>query len=215
MADRPNILWYCSDQQRFDTIAALGNEFINTPRLDSFMAESVVFTHAYTQSPICTPSRSSFLTGTYPSAVGVNGNGNEFFPQWQEERLLPHRLARSGYDCGLVGKLHLASPAMGRENRVDDGYRYFQYSHDHKGPRKPGHDYADWLRSVGADPDVLMAKPTDKASYLEGAKQKRFGGVQVPTEDNDNFPPHLHQTNWCSEKAISFINESIDTLFCI
>ena len=123
MGDRPNILWYCSDQQRFDTIAALGNEYISTPRLDAFAKEGVAFTHAYCQSPICTPSRASFLSGTYPSAIGVNGNGNEFFPRGQEDKLLPHRLARAGYDCGLVGKLHLASAASGVEHRVDDGYR--------------------------------------------------------------------------------------------
>ena len=210
MADRPNILWYCSDQQRFDTIAALGNEFINTPRLDAFMAESVVFTHAYTQSPICTPSRSSFLTGTYPSAVGVNGNGNEFFPQWQEDRLLPHRLARSGYDCGLVGKLHLASPAMGRENRVDDGYRYFQYSHDHKGPRIDDHDYAAWVWQQGGDADALM-NPYVTETYREGAKIKSFGGLYEPTPDKDNIPPHLHQTHWCSEQSLEFIDENRDT----
>ncbi|MBB28118.1 MAG: sulfatase [Gemmatimonadetes bacterium] len=208
MSERPNILWYCSDQQRFDTIGGLGNSHVNTPRLDAIMREAVTFTHTFCQSPICTPSRASFLTGMYPSAVGVNQNGNPAFPAHYADRLVPGRLAGAGYDCGLVGKLHLATAAEGQEPRVEDGYRYFQYSHDHKGPRKPGHDYADWLRSVGADPDVLMAKPTDKASYLEGAKQKRFGGVQVPTEDNDNFPPHLHQTNWCSEKAIEFINES-------
>ena len=65
MADRPNILWYCSDQQRFDTIGALNNPHIHTPRLDAFMKASVTFTHAFCQSPICTPSRASFLTGMY------------------------------------------------------------------------------------------------------------------------------------------------------
>ena len=77
----PNILWYCTDQQRFDTIAALGNEHINTPNLDRFVREvRLTFTHVYCQSPICTPSRASFLTGMYPSAVGVNGNGFHRFP---------------------------------------------------------------------------------------------------------------------------------------
>ena len=176
MADRPNILWYCSDQQRFDTIGALGNGHINTPRLDAFAGEGVAFTHAYCQSPICTPSRASFLTGAYPSAVGVNGNGNEFFPRGQESRLLPHRLAESGYDCGLVGKLHLASPALGTERRVEDGYRYFRYSHDHKGPRVYGHDYAEWVREQGGDADALMGPYVTK-TYREGAKVKTFGGA--------------------------------------
>ena len=40
MEKRPNILWYCTDQQRFDTIGALGNPHIHTPRLDEFMRQS-------------------------------------------------------------------------------------------------------------------------------------------------------------------------------
>ena len=53
---RPNILWYCTDQQRFDTIAALGNPHIHTPNIDGFVKEGTAFTHAYCQSPICTPT---------------------------------------------------------------------------------------------------------------------------------------------------------------
>ena len=60
---RPNILWYCTDQQRFDTIAALGNPRVRTPALDRLAGEGVAFTTAYCQSPICTPSRASFLGG--------------------------------------------------------------------------------------------------------------------------------------------------------
>ena len=87
MRERPNILWYCSDQQRFDTIGGLGNSHVNTPRLDAIMREAVTFTHTFCQSPICTPSRASFLTGMYPSAVGVNQNGNPTFPAHYADRL--------------------------------------------------------------------------------------------------------------------------------
>ncbi|MGH2370703.1 MAG: sulfatase-like hydrolase/transferase, partial [Chloroflexota bacterium] len=131
----PNILWYCSDQQRFDTIGALGtfgphpgatpNPHVHTPNLDRLVREGVAFTHAYCQAPICTPSRASFLTGKYPSTLHVNTNGNTHFPR--HERLVTSRLADAGYDCGLVGKLHLAGANWGREPRVDDGYRVFQY----------------------------------------------------------------------------------------
>jgi len=107
-----------------------------------------------------------------------------------------------------VGKLHLSTAADGQEPRVNDGYRYFQYSHSHKGPRQYGHDYAEWLRLQGEDVDALMSEPTDINTYLQGAKQARFGGIKVPTEEQDNFPPHLHQTHWCSEKAIEFIDKN-------
>ena len=74
--DRPNILWYCTDQQRFDTIGALGNPYVSTPTIDSLVTEGVAFTHAYCQSLICTPSRSSFMTGMYPSRLHNTRNGN-------------------------------------------------------------------------------------------------------------------------------------------
>ena len=73
---RPNILWYCTDQQRFDTIAALGNNSIRTPAVDQLVSEGVAFTQAYCQSPICTPSRASFMTGRYPASHHVMRNGN-------------------------------------------------------------------------------------------------------------------------------------------
>ena len=210
MPARPNILWYCSDQQRFDTIGALGNPHINTPNLDRFVGESAAFTHAYCQSPICTPSRASFLTGLYPSAVGVNGNGYQTFPQPLAERLLPRRLREAGYDCGLVGKLHLASAFLRREERVDDGYGYFQYSHDHKGGNEPGNEYVEWLKAQGIDPDSIL-QPREIASlddYRRAGTQASFGGLRLPTPQQDNVPPHLHQTHWCTEKAIEFINRN-------
>ena len=126
-SQRPNILWICTDQQRYDTINALGYDHVDTPVVDSLVAEGVAFTRAYCQSPICTPSRASFLTGQYASAVHINGNGLDFFPG--HPQLVTKMLADAGYDCGLIGKLHLASAYRRIEPRVDDGYRYWEYSH--------------------------------------------------------------------------------------
>lgn len=203
---RPNILWYCTDQQRFDTIAGLGNSAIHTPNLDRFLGQSTAFTRAYCQSPICTPSRASFLTGEYPSALGINQNGNPHFPAHYAERLVPSILARAGYDCGLIGKLHIASAAGGQEPRVDDGYSYFQYSHDHKGPDAKGHDYAQWLRDQGADPGSLMGAPVTSETYGDGGARASLFGLKEPTQEKDNIPTSLHQTHWCTEKAIEFID---------
>ena len=51
----PNVLWICTDQQRWDTIGALGNRHINTPNIDRLVAQGTACTNAYCQSPICTP----------------------------------------------------------------------------------------------------------------------------------------------------------------
>ena len=194
---RPNVLWYCADQMRFDAIGALGNPYVHTPNLDRLVAAGVAFRSAYCQSPVCTPSRASFLTGKYPSTIHVNTNGNAYFPQ--HEPLVTRRLADAGYHCGLVGKLHLAGAANGREPRVDDGYRYFQYSHAPRDNWQRGHDYADWLRERGLEPSAVL---TVKSSLV--------GGLMEPSPERDNVPPHLHQTTWCSEKAIDFISEPRD-----
>jgi len=180
MSDRPNFLWICTDQQRYDTIGALGYGHVSTPNLDQLVAEGVAFTHAYCQSPICTPSRGSFLTGMYPSAVHVNGNGNECFPD--HPPLVTRTLAEAGYDCGLVGKLHLASAYERLEPRVNDGYRYWQYSHAPRDDWPQGHAYADWVRSKGHALEEL-------------------------TGDPEGVPEELHQTTWCAEKTIDFIRQ--------
>src|SRR6185437_4010984 len=65
----PNILWVCTDQQRFDTIQGLSNSLIKTPNLQRFLSESVTFTNTFCQTPICSPSRGSFLTGRYPHST--------------------------------------------------------------------------------------------------------------------------------------------------
>ena len=210
MSARPNILWYCTDQQRFDTIAALGNPYINTPNLDHFVSQSAAFTHAYCQSPICTPSRASFLTGMYPSAVGVNGNGFQTFPRHYEDRLISKVLHDAGYDCGLIGKLHLASAFLRREERVDDGYDYFQYSHDHKGGNEPGNEYVEWIKGQGIDHNTVL-QPRGIVStddYRNSHLHVGFGGFSEPTPENDNVPTHLHQTHWCTQKAMEFIGRN-------
>ena len=115
---RPNILWYCTDQQRFDTIAALGNELVHTPTIDGLVESGTAFTHAYCQSPICTPSRSSIMTGMYPSRLHNTRNGNDTFPDTPP--LISKLIEAAGYTCGMIGKFHLQSSGHRTEPRLDD-----------------------------------------------------------------------------------------------
>jgi len=184
MARRPNILWYCTDQQRFDTIAALGNPHIRTPNLDRLCGRGTAFRRAYCQSPICTPSRASFMTGRYPATTHVHRNGNAYFPP--SEVLVSRILAEAGYSCGLVGKQHL-SASKGHEKRVErDGYEVFEWSH-HPLPNldRDHHAYHRWLEEeMGVDPHALY-------DAIGG-----FCGPGVPAE--------LHQTRWATERALCF-----------
>ena len=72
-----NILWICTDQQRFDTLGCTGSEWVHTPNLDRLASEGVLFENAYAQSPVCAPSRGSFLTGRYPRTCGPRQNGQD------------------------------------------------------------------------------------------------------------------------------------------
>ena len=179
---RPNILWICTDQQRWDTISSLGNECIRTPNIDRLANEGVAFLKAFCQSPICTPSRSSFLTGMYPSSVHGCSNGND---RWAEAApLVTKTLADSGYRCGLVGKLHLAGCHGRIEPRPeDDGYSVFHWSHSHKDMWPEGHSYADWVKGKGG----TLGEMYQEKGYMD---------------------PELHQTKFCADKAIEFMEEN-------
>ncbi len=196
--ERPDILWICTDQQRYDTIHALGNSHIRTPNLDRLVAEGVAFTNAYSQSPICTPSRAAFLTGCYPSTLHVNRNGNAYFPA--AGRLITRRLADAGYCCGLAGKLHIAG-AFGRvEPRCDDGYRFFKWSH-HPHPESfwptEKHDYQKWLVEQGIDWDVAYNAALSNEWPADG-------------RGRPGIAARYHQTTWCANEAIAFITQKHD-----
>ena len=67
---QPNILLFESDQQRTDTMACYGNDWIKSPNLNRLADESYVFENAYVTQAVCTPSRGSLMTGLYPHSHG-------------------------------------------------------------------------------------------------------------------------------------------------
>ncbi|KKL85473.1 hypothetical protein LCGC14_1954380 [marine sediment metagenome] len=181
----PNILWICSDQQRFDTLGCYGNSFVATPNLDALAAGGVLFERAYCQNPVCTPSRASFLTGRYPHTTRARQNG-QCIPA--DEVLVTRILAEAGYTCGLSGKLHLSacnpSACKTAERRIDDGYSEFHWSH-HPNPDWPANEYCQWLAEQGA---------AFETTQRQDCRYVRNG-----------MPAEHHQTTWCAQKAVDFI----------
>lgn len=201
---KPNILWICTDQQRYDTISALGNTHISTPNIDRLVAEGVAFIRAYSQSPICTPSRASFLTGRYPNTLHVNRNGDAWFPE--HPGLVTRTLRDIGYDCGLSGKLHLTA-AQGRVEAFPEdryGYRVLKWSH-HPQPEDywptPQHDYQQWLTDQG----VVWEQAFNVDMESDAGKTWNVPGVCRP-----GIAAEYHQTTWCADEAIAFINAQRD-----
>ena len=97
---QPNIILIITDQQRFDTINALGFPYMNTPNLDRLVREGVSFDNCFITAPSCAPSRASLFTGYYPHVTGVLQNADLWRRSWVEQ------LAESGYHCVNIGKMH-------------------------------------------------------------------------------------------------------------
>ncbi len=101
MADqRPNIIFIITDQQRFDTIRALGFDYVDTPHIDRLVREGVSFTNCHITAPSCAPSRASLFTGYFPHTTGILKNADQWRRSWIE------LLGQSGYHCVNVGKMH-------------------------------------------------------------------------------------------------------------
>ena len=110
---QPNVLFVMCDQQRADTIAALGNPHIYTPNFDRLAARGTAFRNAYSTCPVCVPARYTIRTGCEPPTTGVYANGRPDIVPGQaeamEERCGPY-LARTmaglGYRTFGIGKFH-------------------------------------------------------------------------------------------------------------
>jgi len=102
--ERPNVLVFYTDQQRWDSVGAYGGPMDLTPNLDRMAASSVRFDRAFTSQPVCAPARSTIQTGKYPTTTGVVRNN---LVLKDDEQTLAHHFKRAGYQTGYIGKWHL------------------------------------------------------------------------------------------------------------
>lgn len=103
---RPNIVFYFSDQQRWDTIGCYGQKLNVTPNLDKLADDGVIFEEAYTAQPVCGPCRAIFQSGQYPTSIGCFRNNQ---PLPLNIKTLADYFSEAGYETAYVGKWHLAS----------------------------------------------------------------------------------------------------------
>ena len=118
-ARRPNILFVLVDDLRFDELGCTGHPFAQTPHADRLAREGAMFRNAFAVTPLCSPSRASFLTGLYPHAHGVVDNTDRSALSCQ---LLtwPRTLHESGYETAFVGKWH-----MGNDDSARPGFSHW------------------------------------------------------------------------------------------
>lgn len=98
--DRPNIIFIITDQQRFDTIAALGYPHVDTPNLDRLVREGISFNQCHVTAASCAAARASLFKGFYPHTTGILKNADQWRRSWIE------LLNDSGYYCANIGKMH-------------------------------------------------------------------------------------------------------------
>ncbi len=109
---RPNVLVFFCDQLRIDLLGCYGGATVRTPNLDALAQESVVFEHAYTPCPLCSPARASLMTGLYPHAHHMFNNSTpgysycehlrpdlQTLPDWADEQ--------TGHETAYFGKWHI------------------------------------------------------------------------------------------------------------
>jgi choline-sulfatase len=117
LSDNPNFLILMADQLTARALPAYGNRVAKTPHIDRLAAAGVVFDSFYCNSPLCAPSRFSFLSGQQVSAIGAYDNAAEFPAQVPT---FAHYLRRAGYQTVLSGKMHFggADQLHGFEERL-------------------------------------------------------------------------------------------------
>jgi choline-sulfatase len=117
LSDKPNFLILMADQLTARALPAYGNRVAKTPHIDGLAAAGVVFDSFYCNSPLCAPSRFSFLSGQQVSAIGAYDNAAEFPAQVPT---FAHYLRHAGYQTVLSGKMHFcgADQLHGFEERL-------------------------------------------------------------------------------------------------
>lgn len=154
---RPNILFVFADQLRGQDLGCAGNTDVQTPTIDRLAAEGVRCTHAYTNSPVCTPARGMMLTGQYPlqNLAVVND-----LPLSENVPTVSGILRDAGYRTGYIGKWHLDGVPRkkftppGPRRHGFDFWAAYNCSHDYFRPDKVFRDAEDPELQDGYEPKV-------------------------------------------------------------
>lgn len=167
---QPNILFIMSDEHNAAVLGANGNPTVRTPNLDRLAAAGISFDACYCNSPLCVPSRESFLSGQYISRTGVWSNDCEL-PR-ADIPAVPNLLNAAGYESFLCGKMHLA---RGRR------YGYTDVGGDFNNSAKTGHVSrrpADNLPGKGLSDRFDSFHTGDRSSILQHDEQVTRGTVE-------------------------------------
>ena len=189
---QPNVLFIMTDQQRFDTIASLGNEQIYTPNLDRLVRRGVTFTNAYSPCPVCVPARYSIRTGCEPPTTRSFSNGAARPAPGQAETMegrcgpyLARTMQRLGYRTFGIGKFH-SDPWD-----EDLGFEVHLHSEELYGtPDQRRRDaFAGWI-----------AREHPQFDYIEALMGERTEMYYMPQVSP--LPAELTVERWAADRAV-------------
>jgi choline-sulfatase len=185
---RQNVLIFMVDQLAGPLFPDGPADFLHAPVLKALAARSVRFANAYCASPLCAPSRASFMSGQMPSRTRVYDNAAEFasaIPTYA------HHLRRAGYATALSGKMHFVGPDQlhGFEERLTtDIYPAdFGWTPDY---RKPGERIDWWYHNMGSVTGAGVAEITNQLEYDDDVAHKAVQKVYDLARGQDTRP-------WC------------------
>jgi len=112
VSDKPNVLIILTDDQGYYDVASCGATDLVTPNMDNIFADGMKFNYFYANSPVCSPTRASLLTGLYPDKAGVPGvirthTSNNWGYLNPEAKTIADKFKEGGYITGIIGKWHL------------------------------------------------------------------------------------------------------------
>jgi arylsulfatase A-like enzyme len=176
LSKKPNLLFIFTDQQRADTMACYGNDDIQTPNLNALADQSFVFENAYVSQPVCTPSRTTIMTGLYPHTSGCTSNN---IPLSRNAKTIAEMVS-GDYRTGYYGKWHLGNelhPQHGFDEwvSIEDLYRPYYSDAADLGSFS---DYHHFLVSQGYEPDVV-GEATLAKEYGKHDARARFSDEQM------------------------------------
>jgi N-acetylglucosamine-6-sulfatase len=198
----PNIVFILIDDLRWDELGCVGHPYVRTPHIDRIAREGVMFRNAFMTTPLCSPSRASFLTGQYAHTHGITDNVDRS----AASKLLvtfPKLLHRSGYETAFIGKWHMGNddaPRPGFDRWVSfkgqGTYLNPEINENGKLVKRPGYttdilnDYAvDFIRQRHDRPYLVYL--AHKAIHPE-ITQNNDGSVNL--QDAERFlPAERHQ----------------------
>lgn len=167
---QPDIIFYFSDQQRWDTMGCYGQKLPVTPFLDRIAAEGTLFQNAFTCQPVCGPARACLQTGMYATQLGCYKNGIKL-PIGIDT--LARRLNDAGYRTGYIGKWHLASTGKAAATECEANEENYTVSPI---PAERMGGYQEWLAS-----DVLEFTSHGYNGYMydTNGRKVEFTGHRV------------------------------------